>query len=147
MAVQVRTEQDERPGCIRNLSPRGVMLSMAKPPRRGEFVEIVTGSHSLVGHVRWASDCRVGIALRNAIDVGSILGGKTGSIAGMPKPGRKAMSMPVAVHSPRDSHIVARQLQFAAMIAFGAVVAFMIAFCVNDLLADVISQVRTGLPG
>ncbi|GEO01660.1 hypothetical protein NSE01_34920 [Novosphingobium sediminis] len=55
--------------------------------------------------------------------------------------------MPAVVHSPRDSHIIARQLQFAAIIVFGAFAALAIAICVNDLLTDVIGLVRTGLPG
>lgn len=147
MAAKVRTGRGETPGCIRNLSPRGVMLSMVAPPRRGELVEIVAGRHTLVGEVRWATDCRAGIALSEPVDVGSILTGTPASIATRPRPVRQTMTAPVAVHAPRDSHIIARQLQFAAVIAFGAIAALMIAFCVNDLLTDVMSQLRNGLPG
>ena len=147
MAVNVRTEQGETPGCIRSVSSRGIMLSMARPRRRGEFLEIVTGGHSLIGQVRWVSECRAGLALREPIDVGAFLSGQPAAIAAKPKPVRKAMSVPAVMHIPRDSHIVARQLQFAAIIAFGVVAACMIAVCVNDLLSDVVSQVSAGLPG
>lgn len=147
LAAKVRTEHGERPGCIRNLSPRGVMLSMENPPKRGDIVEIVAGRESLIGQVQWANDNRAGIRLSEAVDVGSVLLGIAGSITAKPRPVRKAMSLPAVVHSPRDSHIIARQLQFAAIIVFGAFAALAIAFCVNDLLTDVIGLVRTGLPG
>lgn len=147
MPTRVRTAQDERPGCIRNVSPRGVMLAMARPPMRGESVEIVTGHHSLAGQVRWVSNDRAGIEFADAIDVGALLSAERSSIAAQPRPARTTFAMPAVVHSPRDSHIVARQLQFAAMVAFGVVAAFMIAFCVSDLLTDIVDQVRTGLPG
>lgn len=147
IAVKVRTGEGERAGCIRNLSPRGVMLSMAEPPRRGAFVEILVNGRGLVGQVRWASDCRAGIALRDVIDVASFLSGETGSAVARSKPARGTRPTPLVVHGPSDSHIVARQLQFAAAIAFAAVAAVTIAFCVNDLLASVISQITTGLSG
>lgn len=147
MAAKVRTGQGERPGCIRNLSPRGAMLSMAKPPQRGEYVEIIVGPQSLIGQVRWASDCRAGIALGEPVDVRSVLAGEIRSITAKAKPVRRTFAAPVAVHAPRDSHIIARQLQFAAVIAFGTIAALMTAYCVNDLLTDVIRQVRMGLPG
>ncbi len=147
IAATVRTDLGENRGCIRNLSPRGLMLSMENPPKRGDFVDIITGRHALIGQVKWGNDSRAGIRLSEAVDVGSVMLGSAGSFAAKPRPVRKTMSAPVAVHSPRDSHIIARQMQFAAVIAFGAFAALMISLCVNDFLVDVITQVRTGLPG
>lgn len=61
--------------CILDLSQRGLLATTATPPRRGAFVEIVLGTISLVGQVRWASEHRIGISLQDRIDVGAIAKG------------------------------------------------------------------------
>ena len=147
MAATVRTERGERPGCIRNLSRRGAMLSMTTPPKRGEFIEIVTGGRSLIGQVRWSDDCHAGIALRDSIDANSLVAGKRAPVAAHREAFRKPVSAPVSANLNPSAHIIARQLQFAAMIAFGVVMALMIAFSVNDLHVDVAGQIKAGLPG
>jgi len=147
IGVQVRTELGERPACIRNLSPRGLMISMARPPRRGEFVEIVTGMRSLIGQVKWANDCNAGIALRDIVDVRSVIRGERGPVAAKRPEPRKSVTRPSASTISQNSHIIARQLQFAAILAFGVCAALLIALGVHDMLTEVFDQVKTGLPG
>ena len=147
MAAMVRADRGETPGCIRNVSPRGVMLSMATPPARGEFVEIVVRNRSLIGQVKWSDDFHAGVALRDSIDVQSLLSGERHSVASRLEPARKTAAVPSSATLYPSSHIIARQLQFASMIAFGVFCALMIAFAVNDLLAEVVNQVNTGLAG
>lgn len=145
ISALVRTDQGGRLACIRNLSSRGLTLSMAKPPRRGEFVEIVAQGRSLVGQVEWVSDCHAGIALRETIDVEAMLRGEGGPVAAKPQAYRKAPARPAAGAIFTNSGIVARQLQFAAIVAVGACAALLIALCVHDLLTDVFDQIRMGL--
>lgn len=151
-AAMVRTDEGESLGCIRNLSSRGLMVSLAHPPRRGAFVEIVTKTQSLVGQVKWANDCQAGIAMRGAIDVNALLRGERSPGGARTPAGRERTFKPMAPRRDvpmiaHNSHIIAQQLQLAATIAFGACAALLIASGVHDLLGDVLHHVSMGLPG
>lgn len=146
LAGMVRADDGERLGCIRNLSSQGLMLSMPRPLRCGEFVEIFTKNHTLVGQVRWSNDCRAGIALRDSIDVDAVIAGEVHHAPAKQVVVRKPQVRPAAANIARDSHIIAQQMQFFAILAFGVFAALMIALCVHDLLMDVISQIKMGLP-
>jgi hypothetical protein len=81
IAAMVRTHQGERLGCVRNVSPRGLMFTMPKPPQRGEIVEIFTENQSVIGQVKWANDCQAGIALANSINIGALIRGECPQLA------------------------------------------------------------------
>ncbi len=151
IAAMVRTHQGERLGCVRNVSPRGLMFTMPKPPQRGEIVEIFTKNQSVIGQVKWANDCQAGIALADSIDVGALIRGECPQLAasqiaaGRPAI-RKAAMRPSAAAISQRSHVVARQIQFAAILILGLCAALFAALCVHDLLTGVFSQITMGLP-
>ena len=150
VSAVVRASDGERLGCIRNLSPRGLLLSMPKPPRCGEFVEIYTRSSSLVGQVKWVSENFAGVALCQTTDVGAVVWGQGQKMQGSAARSQlvqKARSRPSVSWIAQDSQIIARRMQFAATVAFGLLVALLAAFTVYDLMTSVFEQVSMGLPG
>lgn len=61
--------------CIRNISPRGVMLVASAQLGRGEMVELYRGAQTLVGTVKWQRGGRIGLRLAERIDVAAFLSG------------------------------------------------------------------------
>jgi hypothetical protein len=43
-----------------DISTRGLLAITARPPTRGEFVELIVGGQMLVGQVKWAGERRFG---------------------------------------------------------------------------------------
>lgn len=79
--ARIRDGSAERDICILDVSTRGLLATTARPPTRGEFVELLIGGHMVVGHVKWASARRFGIALRERISIAALIAGDRGSIA------------------------------------------------------------------
>lgn len=91
----IRDTRPDRDICILDLSSRGMLATTKFPPARGEFVEVLLGRVSHVGHVKWASEHRFGIALRDKIDAkaverGEIAKGRAKLAAPHPSPNLKA---------------------------------------------------------
>lgn len=74
--ARIRDGREDRDVCLLDLSSRGLLATTVKPPARGEFVEILLGPVSLVGHVKWSSQHRFGVALRERIDPAAIAAGQ-----------------------------------------------------------------------
>jgi hypothetical protein len=64
-----------------DISTRGLLAITARPPTRGEFVELIVGGQMLVGQVKWAGERRFGIVLRERISVAALVSGDKRSIA------------------------------------------------------------------
>lgn len=77
----LRDSQSERDICIMNISSRGLLATTARPPRRGEFVELIVGHNRLIGQVKWSSQRRFGMSLRERVSVTALLEGGSGPIA------------------------------------------------------------------
>ena len=69
----LRDSGPERDVCILDASTRGVLATAARPPNRGEFVELAVGRHTIIGQVKWASARRFGLALRERISIPALL--------------------------------------------------------------------------
>lgn len=67
---------------ILNVSSRGVMAQCQDPPRRGSYVEIRRGTCMMIGRVAWTGADRIGVHVRERIDIDDLLQPVT--------PGRKA---------------------------------------------------------
>ncbi|GGC35875.1 hypothetical protein GCM10011371_24080 [Novosphingobium marinum] len=78
--VRLRGAGDERDACILDVSTRGLLVTSARPPERGEFIELVAAGHSLIGQVKWASSRRFGVALRERVSVLGLVAGDKGDI-------------------------------------------------------------------
>ncbi len=71
----MRDSVTERDVCVIDLSTRGILATTAHPPKIGEFVELRIGRNVLVGQVRWSSERRFGISLRDRVSVASLVDG------------------------------------------------------------------------
>jgi hypothetical protein len=69
-----------REACVLDVSTRGLLLTTARPPARGEFVEIAIGDSRLAGQVKWSAKRRFGIALRDRVSVIAFLEGGQGPL-------------------------------------------------------------------
>ena len=67
--------------CVLDASTRGLLLTLAQPPARGEMIDILVNSHTLFGQVEWSKGRRMGLRFRERIDVLALIGGETGSLA------------------------------------------------------------------
>jgi hypothetical protein len=58
---------------ILNVSSRGVMAQCQDPPRRGSYVEIRRGTYMMIGRVAWTGTDRIGVHVRERIDIEDLL--------------------------------------------------------------------------
>ncbi len=77
----LRDSGPERDVCILDASTRGILATAARPPKRGEFVELVVGRHTIIGQVKWASARRFGLALRERISIPALMAGDDAPLA------------------------------------------------------------------
>jgi hypothetical protein len=55
--------------CIRDISPRSMLLEVAVAPLPGTFVEIIGAEASIAGQVIWSKDDRFGVRTRERLNV------------------------------------------------------------------------------
>jgi len=136
--------------CIVNVASRGLGLQAARPPQRGDYVEICRGVHVVIGQVVWRSDRRFGVRTQRTIPICSLINEPDRSallaqsaLVGRPLPERRL--------TPRDSFAAeasrhrGRAMQFA-MIALGtACVASFLGAAAHDALARPLAAVNSAL--
>jgi PilZ domain len=109
----LRGDGDEREACILDVSSRGLLLTAAAPPPRGAFVELVVGRHSLIGQVKWSSQRRFGLVLRERISVVGLLSGDGEAIKLAPRRQQGKQRRRIA----EGTAPLARMIQFGMLIA------------------------------
>jgi hypothetical protein len=118
----LRGDGDEREACILDVSSRGLLLTAAVPPPRGSFIELVVGRHSLIGQVKWSSQRRFGLVLRERISVVGLLSGDQQAIKLAPRRKLSKQRRRVA----EGTAPLARMIQFGMLIAALGAGAFML---------------------
>lgn len=113
--AQMRDSQPERDICIIDISTRGLLATAARPPKRGEFVEIVIGRNRLAGQVRWASERRFGLSLQDRVSVIAIMEGGDANVALARSPAAKAARSSIFASLLGNSNMFGRLLQLAAI--------------------------------
>lgn len=68
-------------GNIVNVSRRGMMIEASVNPPRGAMLEIIVGSGSVVGQVKWANASRFGLALGEDVNVRRVAAGAANALA------------------------------------------------------------------
>lgn len=120
----------ERDVCIIDVSTRGVLATAARPPARGEFVEIQMGRHRLAGLVRWAGERRFGIALQERVSVAAMVEGGTKPIK-LERSVGTAQRRQGGWQALRDNpHLMGRAMQFGVL----AIAALSAAFLINEMV-------------
>ncbi len=75
--AQIRDSQGSREICVIDISTRGMLATAARPPVRGDFIELTIGANKLAGQVAWSSERRFGVTLRERVSVSAVAeGGK-----------------------------------------------------------------------
>ena len=63
----------ERDGCVLDISPQGLLVTTAIPPRRAQIVTVSANGYVMTGEVKWVSERRFGIALDEDIVVRDVI--------------------------------------------------------------------------
>jgi hypothetical protein len=146
LKVYVRSDNGWSEAVLCNVSAHGMMLRGDDLPRRGNFIEIDSGTVTVVGQVRWALAGRCGIRTREAVDLGALLGDH-------PQGERhSAPAGPVVRYAagPRsrpatDSKAMARALDFGLTVALLAGGAWLLGTTVTGLFGTPLEQVKAEL--
>ena len=116
-----------RDACIIDVSTRGLLATTAQPPTRGQFVELRVGQHILTGQVRWSSERRFGVALRERVSVVSLLEGGSGSVRLAGSTGARKQSGTLAAGLRKNPQSMGRLGQYALLGCFALAAAHTIA--------------------
>ncbi len=128
----------DKDACILDASSRGVLLTLARPPKYGEMIEIYVNGHALLGSVEWTNGRRMGMKLHERINVLAFITGESGSLA--LKRGAYGKVKRSAAMQYDWNQVLARQGQFAAMLgAIGVAGYFLVSYLTQGLgsLGDV----------
>jgi hypothetical protein len=68
--------------CIRNISPRGLLLQGQSPPRPGSYVEVRRGSYIIVARVVWTKDQEFGAHAQDLLPIEQIIRGPAQTTSG-----------------------------------------------------------------
>ncbi|PLK26084.1 hypothetical protein [Novosphingobium sp. TH158] len=130
--------------CVLDASSRGLLLTLAVPPARGEMIDIMVNGHTLFGQVEWSNGRRMGMRFRERIDVLAFIAGETGPLALRRQPAGKAS------HSPAFAidwnQFIARKPQFAGALGLMAIAAFFLVDLITgtigslDRISDFLSR-------
>ena len=127
---RLRGDWREQDVCIVDVSSRGLAATAEHPPQRGDFVELVVGDNTLVGHVRWSSTRRFGIALQDRISVISLLSGDREGIKLKQRHAVEKKQARAAVGGQTQSH----KLEFLIICGAAILGTFIVADFVGDAL-------------
>jgi hypothetical protein len=59
--------------CIRDISPRGLLVQGGSPPRRGSYVEVRRGGHVIIAKVAWAKEQQFGLTTQDLLPVDALI--------------------------------------------------------------------------
>jgi len=122
----LKDSRSEREICIMDISSRGLLATTANPPRRGEFVELIIGRNNLTAQVKWSSQRRFGLSLRERVSVAALLKGGKQPVA--MKLGRAVQPRRVGVLASlrANPQLLARVGQFGAFAMVGVIAGYFI---------------------
>ncbi|NBC35603.1 hypothetical protein GTZ99_03430 [Novosphingobium sp. FSY-8] len=141
--ARLRAGGPDHDACVMDASSHGMLVTCARPPARGEYVELRIAGDSYVGHVEWAGERRFGLTLYDPIDVTRLASGDYA-----PRP--RARAMPVLasvapVHAHRPDEDAERARQWGRRIEFGFVAGASMAasLLVAQIVADQLQVFQT----
>lgn len=73
LRATMRDSREEREVCLIDISTRGLLATTARPPENGAIIELRVGRYALVGQVRWSSERRFGVVLRDRVIVADLI--------------------------------------------------------------------------
>lgn len=138
--------------CIRDISPRGLMMIAAVAPPAGTYVEVTGVNQTIVGRVTWSKDRRFGIRTSDRIDLSAAIFGGAAQASGQeiasgpqtrpagarPKDGREKLA---------SNRAFGRAAQFIVIAAFAAALSIAMAMAAFDTLSRSLSRASSQLGG
>ncbi|MCL6250729.1 hypothetical protein M3P36_06680 [Altererythrobacter sp. KTW20L] len=115
--ARLRDSAGERDVCIIDVSTRGLLMTTACPPGRGEFVELIIGPNRLTALVKWSGERRFGLSLRERVSVAAMLEGGAGAVALAVSPARARRTTNHWAALAATPQALARIGQFAMVLA------------------------------
>lgn len=101
--VRIRIGRDERDATILDASSRGLLMTAAQPPQRGEIIEVQIGNQVVVGQVSWSRPPQFGVTLRERLDAAGLAAGRAGVVREVqPAVSRTTRHAPAANESISD---------------------------------------------
>ncbi|QIL03102.1 hypothetical protein G7078_10145 [Sphingomonas sinipercae] len=136
--------------CIVNVASRGLGLQAARPPQRGDYVEICRGVHVVIGQVVWRSDRRFGVRTQGTIPIYSLINepdrsalpAESAPAHVLPRERRRASRSSFAAESSGHR---GRAMQFATIALGAACVALSLGAVARDALARPLAAVNSAL--
>lgn len=114
--ARMRDASGERDVCLIDFSTRGLLATTARPPKHGEFVEIVIGNNRLAGQVMWSGDRRFGLSLQERVSVAAMVEGGKGPVALQRAPSRQVRRTSMWQGLRENTQILGRVGQLAMLL-------------------------------
>jgi hypothetical protein len=128
---------------IHNCSSRGMMLSCARPPCRGEYLEIKADGQNICARVVWSDGRRFGVRTREVVTLG-LAASRDGRV--------QALRLPPVSEEARKPQMMAdaaiaasRLMQWTALAVAGVALAIALALAVGNSLGTMSEKVNIAL--
>ena len=131
---------------IVDISARGVCLIGANSHRRGEYVELNRGRHSIVGRVVWSNYHKLGLVAQDKIPLEALVNDPDRRIE-LPRAALIARTTLRYVPLQASSRMVALTIQTSALAFAGGCAALLIGRLVQDAFARSMHSVAAALIG
>ena len=130
--------------CVRDVSPRGMLLQAVNPPRRGMVIEVAVSGRTILARVIWATERRFGVMTRDTVPVAALCGDVAAAVADE-APRRRAKPPQLPTHE--KSRHAGRFAQFAAVGLLCAGGGAGLAWGLHEVLTVMVDGVALGLRG
>jgi hypothetical protein len=133
---------------IMNLSLHGMMLRMARAPRRGSYIEVRRASSVIVGRVVWSRDGQCGVRAQDEIDMAAVANAPAKAAAPAWKAGdadRRSDQRRHVEQSEERSRLIARRLQFASLTLFVLLASAAVLKVISDSFVEAVGRVTAAL--
>ena len=125
--------------CIRDISPKGLLVQGSSPPRRGTYVEIRRGAHVIIAKVAWAKEQQFGLTTQDILLVDALINRPDATGFGHSQmPSNDAHAGRRATPKVSSEQAAARSRHLSAMIQYGFALVFALACAVA--LGDVVQE-------
>lgn len=149
MAAQMRWDGRWLPASIRDISAKGVMMSMPDPPKAGTYVEVQVGSVTLVARTIWTKGQSFGLQLRETLDLSAIKGERGSAVirtAPRPAAGLAAQNIQTTLNYRHEqSRWFASAIQYVTFVAIAVSAAGGLAWEVYQTISAPVVAIEAAL--
>jgi hypothetical protein len=143
--ARLRWERSWVPASVRNISSRGMMLRIGKPPPKGAYVDIELAGRLVTGRVAWSNGQSCGFQLQDKIEVASLAGGRAAAQAAEASPSRRSVSRPAAQEAAERSRRQSALFQYVLFAGVGLCAAVLLATEAHKILSAPLDAIQSKL--